>query len=338
MNTNKTINPKTSWTFFYSLSEFIFKVACFMTGRMYVFLKNCSYKSRKRTMVYFAGMLIVGIIWFFVAYQFSRMYIKLDVFWASIVGVVAGFIVWQIERVIINSDKNRWIALFRFLLAFCMSIIGAVIIDQFIFKDDIEKQRKEHNKELVNKMYKEKKDNIDNEIENLNKQIEKLSDEKNRILNKMKANTKTKRIERNDSTSKTIEKFYEEDNSHFQRMFNEYSERIDHLIQERQKLNMSKDSLRNSIEKEVNSYHGLLDELDILISVITKEWYSKTLYFIIMFFFLMLELLVVVSKTFQKEDDYDFAIQHQSDVFHQHFQKLFEVLPQNQEHTFQKTL
>ncbi len=337
MNNNKTIHPKTSWKFFYSLSEFIFKVACFMTGRMYGFLKNCSYKSRKRTMVYFAGMLIVGIIWFFVAYQFSRMYIKLDVFWALIVGAVAMFVVWQIERIIINSDKNWKNLLFRSLLALCMSMIGAVIIDQFIFKDDIEKQRKEHNKELVNKMYKEKKDNIDNEIENLNKQIEKLSDEKNRILNKIKANTTTKSIERKkDSTSKTT--FYTEDNSHFQRMFNEYSERIDYLIKERQKLNMSKDSLRNGIEKEVNSYHGLLDELDILISVVTKKWYSKLLYVIILSFFLILELLVVVSKTFQKEDDYDFAIQHQSDVFHQHFQKLFEALPQDQEHIFQKTL
>ncbi len=334
MNDNKAINQKTSSVH----SELIFRVACFTTGRIYKFLKNCSYKARKRTMVYFAGMLIVGIIWFFVGYQFSRMYLKLNPTWALTVGGVASFIVFLIERIIINSDKNLANFIFRLLLALCMSGIGAVIIDQFIFKEDIEKQRKEHNKELVNKMYKEKKDNTDNEIENLNKQIEKLSDEKNRILNKMKTNTKKSRIKR-DSTSKTIETIYEEeDDSHFQKMINEYSNQIDNLIKERQKLNASKDVLRNSIEKEVNSYHGLLDELDILISVITKKWYSIALYFIIMGFFLMLELLIVVSKTFQKGDDYDFAIQHQSDVFHQHFQKLFETLPQNHEYLSQKQL
>src|SRR5690606_20120372 len=57
----------------------------------------------------------------------------------------------QIERIIILSQNiSRWGKSFRVLLAVVMAILGAMILDQITFKDDINLRRVEKLDERVN--------------------------------------------------------------------------------------------------------------------------------------------------------------------------------------------
>jgi hypothetical protein len=51
-------------------------------------------------------------------------------------------IVIQIERqIILSVGKNKLVPLFRVAIEVVMAVIGSVIIDQIIFREDVEKVR-----------------------------------------------------------------------------------------------------------------------------------------------------------------------------------------------------
>ncbi|GIV28522.1 MAG: hypothetical protein KatS3mg027_2336 [Bacteroidia bacterium] len=297
------------------LNQFIFRIACFITGRSYEFLKKCSIKSRKRTMTYFAGILIVSIIWFFVGYEFSRLYLHLNELGSKGIGILCVFIVMQIERIIINGDKATLLGVARFLLALIMSLIGSLIIDQFIFQDDINKLKNEHNEKIIESRYNKAIAELTKRKSKLEYEINKKTDEMNELAKKIRKNKSFK-----DST-----RFYSEDNSPLVNLYNIKKSEKENYEKELKNIIYEMQFKREQISKEVNSYKGLLDELQILVKVITKSWLSIFVYLIIFLFFLFLELLVVMNKYLQDEDDYDFAIKHQLQTFNEHFRKMYEI-------------
>ena len=119
-------------------------------------------------------MLIVCILWAFVGYTLTQRYLEGSQ-WGSLAGaVVAVIIIIQIERqIILSINPSKWLYFSRGLIAFMMAIIGAVIIDQILFKQDIELEKITYIEKRVKQALPGKTEEIRNQVASLDTAINK---------------------------------------------------------------------------------------------------------------------------------------------------------------------
>src|SRR5690348_6941467 len=121
-----------------SVREKWLRFGCSMIGYNFGMLNACSELSKKRVLRYTSALIIVIILWSFIGASFCSRYLLGSTWSCVAAAVVMVLLVTQIERQVILSQKNdKLLHLFRLCVALCMAIIGSVIIDQTIFKDDI---------------------------------------------------------------------------------------------------------------------------------------------------------------------------------------------------------
>jgi len=301
---------------------------CFIVGWNPDILKNCSEASYKALKKYASSILILLFIWGATGYTFAQRYLSVHTWWGcALTALIFMIIVIQIERqVILTVGKNKWIVRFRTLLAILMALIGSTILDQIIFKNDVEKVLVDLRADKINEISGKRQKTMQIEINKLNLIIDsldvinsKLNDEvakrptiavtnvtteKNPVLNQdgtRTTNTKTivstqhvanTRIEQIKSNTATIDKC---------------RSRLDELYN--QKINVEV-----TVRKELEANAGFLEELKAMIVLISSETLAGIFYFLLFTFILALELLVVVSKTKDITCDYDLVVEHQLNV------------------------
>src|SRR5690554_4032324 len=164
----------------------LLKIACFLTGHNYKLVKHSSESSTKTVKKYFSALLIIILVWAFIGFSFTQRYLHGDML-ASVLGaIVMIFLIIQIERQIILTRSPTILAkTFRIVIGIIMAIIGSFILDQIMFKDDIEKHKAENIQMWVKEASKVKREDLDIQIENLNKSIDIKESEKNAILNEV---------------------------------------------------------------------------------------------------------------------------------------------------------
>ncbi|ADQ78504.1 hypothetical protein Palpr_0343 [Paludibacter propionicigenes WB4] len=301
---------------------------CFIVGWNPDILKNCSEASYKALKKYASSILILLFIWGATGYTFAQRYLSVHTWWGcALTALIFMIIVIQIERqVILTVGKNKWIVRFRTLLAILMALIGSTILDQIIFKNDVEKVLVDIRADKINEISGKRQKTMQLEINKLNMIIDsldvinsKLNDEvakrptiavtnvtteKNPVVNQdgtKTTNTKTivstqhvanTRIEQIKSNTATIDKC---------------RSRLDELYN--QKINVEV-----TVRKELEANAGFLEELKAMIVLISSEALAGVFYFLLFTFILALELLVVVSKTKDVTCDYDLVVEHQLNV------------------------
>ena len=301
---------------------------CFIVGWNPDILKNCSEASYKALKKYASSILILLFIWGATGYTFAQRYLSVHTWWGcALTALIFMIIVIQIERqVILTVGKNKWIVRFRTLLAILMALIGSTILDQIIFKNDVEKVLVDLRADKINEISGKRQKTMQLEINKLNMIIDSLdvinsrlndevakrptiavtnvTTEKNPVVNQdgtKTTNTKTivstqhvanTRIEQIKSNTATIDKC---------------RSRLDELYN--QKINVEV-----TVRKELEANAGFLEELKAMIVLISSEALAGVFYFLLFTFILALELLVVVSKTKDITCDYDLVVEHQLNV------------------------
>src|SRR5690606_37748218 len=118
------------------------RFGCFLTGYNYGIVRGSSEVSAKAMKRYTAALLIVCILWSFIGYTFTRRYVHGGTYGSIVGAVLFVIIIIQVERqIILSINPSKWLYFFRGVIAMMMAIIGAVIIDQIIFKEDIELEK-----------------------------------------------------------------------------------------------------------------------------------------------------------------------------------------------------
>jgi len=301
---------------------------CFIVGWNPNILKNCTEASYKALKKYASSILILLFIWGATGYTFAQRYLSVEHWWGcTITAVIFMIIVIQIERqVILTVGKNKWISWFRVMLAILMALIGSTILDQIIFKNDVEKVLVDIRADKVNQISAKRQITMQLEITKLNLIIDsldlinsKLNDEvakrptiavtnvtteKNPVTNadgSKTTNTKTivstqhvanTRIDQIKSNSATIDKC---------------RSRLDDLYN--QKINVE-----DTVRKELEARAGFLEELKAMIVLVKSEPLAFLFYLLLFTFIFTLELLVVVSKIKDVTCDYDLIVEHQLNV------------------------
>ncbi len=111
-----------------------------ITGDDYNMLLNDTPSSRKKV-VLFANILFVPVLlWFFSAYALATRIFGTSQLGGLFIGIMAASFIFLIERAILMSNGNRWIAAFRIVMGLCIASIGSIVVDEAIFHSDIERQ------------------------------------------------------------------------------------------------------------------------------------------------------------------------------------------------------
>lgn len=317
------------------------KIGCFLTGYNYYILKNCSEVSKKSVKKYTAAMIIMCLLWGIIGYSFASRYLHARPFISIACSLVFIIVIIQIERqIIMQTHKNNYLQVFRGIIAVMMAIIGSIIIDQIIFKDDIELEKEQFINKKVEKIYPDRAEIRQKQIDDLKKQwLDK--DSQRTALNKSIQTTpfiKVTNVQGNlvpevhyvtdpvsgSSIPKTT--YVNKSTVSTTQTVNPNIALIaplDSQMTSLQRMIISQgDSLSNlrvSIERTLKEKTGFLDELNIMFSLLGKSFPALVVYLIWFFLLLGLEFFILMNKRHEKKTDYDAMIAHQMDM---HVKKL----------------
>lgn len=305
------------------MSKLLIKLGCFLTGYNYNILKNCSEASIKCVKKYLSAILIISLLWGFIGYVFTERYLHGDVTWCIAGSLIMVFVVIEIERqIILTIKKNNVAALFRTIIGILMAILGSVILDQIIFKVDIENHNRENIEAETNRLTDLRTKQLQGEIIRKDSAIAaKERERRNTIANLqsrplISAPSSVVQYEKDSVTGKMVAIRNTVTKNSVQNpeaeLIPQIQSQIKNLMDQRTELENRAYNERDSVKVEVESNVGFLDELDVLFAVIGSSWKPMAVWIMIFLFFLSLELFVLATKFFgDSENDYDRIIMHQ---------------------------
>ena len=313
------------------MKDYWVRFGCFIIGHDYKLLRNCSEASKRSVKKYLSAILIISIFWGLLGYIFFSHYLKTEKVGSIIAGLVMMIIVIQIEKqIILAPGKNKWGRRFRVLIAIVMAIIGSVITDQIIFKDDVAKSR-------INKISKEVNDALPLKTQEINKEIESLEiliakKESERIAMKNdidlnpflrinESQTINHPVRQTKSNGIIIDTIITKKNTSSSEVPNPNIQslpRIENDINQlRSQINSKQNSLlsiRENLNKKFSSSRGLSEELTTLFEILFSNPITFFVWFCFLLFFLAIELFVLMSKIGDSENDYDKLINYQMEI------------------------
>jgi len=302
----------------------LLKLSCFITGFNYSIVRNCSEMTTKLVKRYFSAILIISIIWAIIGFSFTERYLR-GGFWEGIAGaVVLVFIVIQIERqIILSIGSNNWQKAFRVVIGVLMAFLGAIIIDQIIFKEDIEKRKVETVQQDVNRLLPIETGELKNQITQIDSSLIRKEAERQELIAEITAKPTisipavsvkyetdtlgvrreaTRTVNSNSSPNPKID------------LLPDLNQQIKDLQTQKTQKENEILSVRQDLAKRVSENIGFIDELNIISDIIFSSGIAIFVYAMLFLFFLMLELFVLMTKSGTNEIDYDSVVKHQMKV------------------------
>jgi hypothetical protein len=307
------------------------KLGCYITGYNYTIITNSSEVSAKTVKKYLSAILIVSILWGFIGYSFAQRYLHAGIVGSMIVSIVMIVIVIQIERqIILSMGRNSLVPIFRSLIGIVMAVIGSVIIDQIIFKEDVEKARISNVQTEVNNILPVKTRELDYQINQLDSAITLKEAERVSIIDEItkkpfikSATSETRHFQMQKSSNGGQVKDTLVKRTDFAltdvanpkaKLLPDIEEQISQLRAQKSEKETSKINIREELETELNSKTGFLDELKILFSILLSSWIAMVVWCMFFLFLMSIEVLVLVNKFGEERNDYDTIIMHQKDT------------------------
>jgi hypothetical protein len=292
---------------------------CFLIGYNYDLLKGCSELSRRRVLKYSSAILIPCILWAFIGYAFANRYLRLEWYY-SIVGLLIMVVaVIQIERQIILSENTRKLPkILRIIIGLTMALIGSVIIDQIIFKEDIEQQKVLSTEERLKKVFPGKAEELKSQIKDIDSTILAKENERSSLIDDISRNpmlivyTRETRTEQKDTIKNEIvvRKSNLIENPK-KSMLQPIDLQISGLRIEKMKKDSILLSLRPIVEAELKKNVGFLDEMQIMFSILFNSVVAMCIWLLWFIFLLGVEAFIVINKLSDSDTDYDELMHHQ---------------------------
>lgn len=297
------------------------RLMCWFVGWDYNQFKQCEEASLRMLKTYTYALLIVMIIWFTIGFVVSQRYIGISSLPGQLsVGLMFTLLVYLIEKIVILHTSGKAVVWFRLFIAVCMALLGSFILDQLIFRNDLENAIRDQETIKVQKQ-------IDDLIVSKNKQILKLKHNNDSIYNEIakkpviqKINTETVNVP-NGLDSNGVQQY--------RKVTNVQSVASENPLQEQaraneQRINQYQNDILQLENKNVNDIvndniknkrTGFLEELKASWNVITSDSISITFYVLLFLFMCFLELFVVSIKLFKSKNcGYDMITKHNRDI------------------------
>ena len=297
------------------------KLGCKLTGWSSEVLSQCSEASRSQLNKYTSALLILILIWGVTGFCFAQRYIGLPAWACGIVSLFFITIVVMIERqIILTSEKNFRMVAFRAIIAFIMAIVGSTIFDQTMFGRDIDKQMTNTIEVQVSDLTSQRVRIIDEKLTALHMEIDSidginaaLQAEINAnpfVIQKSVTNSQSKLV-MPDGQIKTVNNPSVTTNqvaNPKQGILEANNKTVERLREQEQIWTEKKQNVEEDVRKECRANVGFLEELEAMWTIVTTRKLAGAFYLVFFVLLMSLELFVVVSKTTDKECDYDAAI------------------------------
>ncbi|XHR95146.1 DUF4407 domain-containing protein [Mucilaginibacter sp. UC70_90] len=291
--------------------------------------------SAKTVKRYTSALLIVCILWTFIGYVFTERYLKLSWFGCSLGAIVLCTIIIQIERQIILAGHKNWkLFAFRAVIAMTMAIIGSVIVDQIIFKEDIDQKQIFLLDAKINKILPAKTEELRAQVNQLDSVIAKKEYERKEIVEDISQHPLIKSVTSQSSpqqlqtittdsskTSTTSTKIVNATTFTVNSVQNPKMALLNPLdlqIATLRSQKSSKDSsiiaLRPQLAQEIRSKVGFLDELQVMYTLLIESGVALSVWCLWFVFLLCIELFIMFSKIGEEPNDYDATIMHQMEI------------------------
>lgn len=306
------------------MKDFSVKLGCFLIGHNYRLIKHSSESSSISIKKYLSAILLVVIVWAFIGYSFTTRYLHLDAVGGAVGAIIMAFIIIQVERIIILSSHLNWGAkVFRIGLAVVMAILGAAILDQITFKDDIEIYKAKNRAAEVIEATKLRRVELDSQISDIQARLDKASQDRDKVSHELSTRPVivTRYTDKSTTTNEEGKAISNVSSTNSIVTENPKKQELEQLNRQSSDLLKSKFEkeqsilkLHEDVENELESKAGFLDEIEILSKVISSSWIGIFIYGLFMFFFLCIELFVIFIKLSDKDSDYEVLLKHQHDT------------------------
>lgn len=302
------------------------KILCKFIGWNYDMLNECGEASHSQLKKLSGALMLMLLMWAVIGYTFANNFLNIE----SIYGKMAmatgfAFVVWIIERIIILTvGRPRLMMTIRVVLAILMAIFGSVLIDQCIFRNDIQEAIEEKTRERINAEIEARTQAISEEQTRLESEREKRIHECDSIIEQIAIkpvietrlpNVKKIPVIQQDGTTviKTEVEYstvanenplwpkYRNDST----MLANCNVQIEALSQRR--INLV-DEVNSEIRKKPM---GFLTEFIATINVISQSIWSILLYFVLFLILMSIETFVVSIKAADTKCDYEYMVEKQ---------------------------
>jgi len=321
------------------------KLGCFFTGQNYNIVLGSSEVAAMKVKQTVSALMIVCIIWGFVGYAFTDRYLKGGTIASLFGALLACLIVIQIERQIIMSiNPSKLLVRMRILIACMMAIIGSVIIDQVIFKQDVEKRRISLIDSDVNKIYPVRSEQLRRQTQALDSTIALKEMQRILLTNDLDRNPMIKLYSNNVTpTTESVTVTDSSKNTSIKtkvvnarttsvtsipnpkmQMLKPLDIQIQSIRQEKIVKDNALLTLRTSIKEELESKVGFIDELNILMDLIFGSIAAIVVWVIWFIILLGLEMFILAGKIGETTNVYDETLKHQERLLKRKLELLFE--------------
>lgn len=313
---------------FFLASDWWLRFGCFLSGHNYQILSECSEASKRDQKKITSAMVIITIIWSIIGYIFSNKYLNFGP-WFSIFGsIFMAVLIVQIERQIILSAKlNHWAKFFRVLLGIIVAIIGASIIDQYLFANDIQKiaqasveskALKESN--IAKNAYQSAIGQLDSTITLEKINYQKLQTQILRLPATLAGGGGGKKYDASGNliSEQQSSRIPNPEIANLRAFQSAIQSKI--ILLEKEKIQKGEAyalEVKNKAQEILNRQPGFLDELNALINYLLDfdPYPTALIFYLIWFlFFLLIESLVLIIKSSHHENDYEKVVDYQQNI------------------------
>lgn len=312
------------------------KFGCKLTGWSSKVLAQCSEASRCQLSKYTSALMILILIWSVTGFCFAQRYIGLPVWGCCLVSLFFITIVIMIERqIILTTEKSLSMLAFRAVIALVMAIVGSTIFDQTMFGKDIDKQMANTIEVQVAELTTQRVHTIDEKLAALKTESDSITAinsllqedvNKNPFIIKTSRTSASNNVLMPDGSFKTVSNpsvtKSEVPNPKLTQIETN-NKKLDQISEQEQKWTEKKQTMEEDVRKECKESVGFLEELEAMWSIITNRPLAGAFYLVFFFLLMSLELFIVVSKTVDKECDYEAAIKGAQKIRISQFNKAF---------------
>lgn len=296
---------------FLYLTELTDRWACVMTGYRYAIAQEAGPGVMRMIWKYAIGLLLIMMLWFFVGYSFAIRYLMLSGWKAILGGLIATLAIWVIERLIIHTNFRKLfsgIAILRIILGFLTACVGSVILDQYMFRQDIDLAKQKYIELQITQILPDRIHLIDQRIAEANQQrlqidaqIQEITEEVRKHPTIQMPNYTYSTVK--DSSGKVVQRSQV---THLTAQPNPEMNRIGVLYRQRSNIDSlvtilqdQKQHVADQLRQELENNHGLLTEINAFIYFIFHSNGSRPAFWVWVIFlslFLIIELLILSIK------------------------------------------
>jgi hypothetical protein len=127
------------------------KLLCLITGDQHSMLSEDTPKSKQKVALMANALLLPVLAWAINGYLLTRQVLETSWGVALFTSFICAFIIFLVERIILMSTSNAGMTRFRIVLGICVALLGALALDEVIFKSDIDHQLDKNKEQYAEK-------------------------------------------------------------------------------------------------------------------------------------------------------------------------------------------